>query len=296
MFKYTVIVPHYNDSKRLSRLLKSIPVERGDIQVLVVDDCSSEQIALSHVRNFFSSVTWLSTEVNKGAGAARNVGLINAEGDWLVFADSDDEFVGDAFDVFDRSIDDEVDLVYFLAGGYNDITDSESLRAERFNDLVFCVFDDESEVALSNLKQWHVVPWAKIYKRKRADGFLFDEVFVGNDVAFNVLVALSCDNIRVVPEMVYIVTKRSDSLTTIKSSENFITRVKVAATLADRIVATGHTSLQSGTGFLLESIGYGPVTLLKTLCVISRSSLRVEFSKILQLGRWKRFFYLKRQN
>ena len=41
-YKYCVVIPHYNSPKLLSRMLKSVP-EREDIQIIVVDDCSSKE-------------------------------------------------------------------------------------------------------------------------------------------------------------------------------------------------------------------------------------------------------------
>ena len=39
---YSIIIPHYNVPNLLLRCVRSIPV-REDIQVIVVDDCSSYQ-------------------------------------------------------------------------------------------------------------------------------------------------------------------------------------------------------------------------------------------------------------
>lgn len=39
MYKYSIIIPHYNIPELLQRCLDSIP-ERDDVQVIVVDDNS----------------------------------------------------------------------------------------------------------------------------------------------------------------------------------------------------------------------------------------------------------------
>lgn len=92
-----------------------MPLERDDLEVIVVDDCSPDQSALDTIRERWPRVRWLSTPENSAAGVARNVGIEAAQGRWLLFADSDDKFLPNAFDTFDRVLLDEDELVYFLA-------------------------------------------------------------------------------------------------------------------------------------------------------------------------------------
>ena len=113
---YSVIIPHFNDTDRLQRLLNSIPALRDDIEILVIDDCSARNTNFFHVQSKWTSVRWMSTSKNSGAGAARNLGLMHALGEYIIFADSDDEFCPFAFDVFDYGISGQ-DVVYFLADG-----------------------------------------------------------------------------------------------------------------------------------------------------------------------------------
>ena len=40
MYKYSVVIPHYNSAELLRRMLASIP-ERDDIQIIVADDGSN---------------------------------------------------------------------------------------------------------------------------------------------------------------------------------------------------------------------------------------------------------------
>ncbi len=48
MFDYSIIIPHYNIPKLLLRCVKSIP-ERDDVQIIVVDDCSPENVDLINI-------------------------------------------------------------------------------------------------------------------------------------------------------------------------------------------------------------------------------------------------------
>ncbi len=151
---YSLIIPHFNDPVRLERLLCSIPVERADVEVIVVDDCSPDEGTLDAVRARWPRVQWLSTPENAGAGVGRNVGLDAARGRWLVFADSDDEFLPDAFETFDRVLRPDDELVYFLAEAVQEVDGTPSSRAIRANELCRGYFDEPSKANLDRLELW----------------------------------------------------------------------------------------------------------------------------------------------
>jgi len=67
MINYTVIIPHYNIPELLRRCLKSIPC-RDDVQVIVVDDCSTDEnhIILKEMDNDFGNVQFVYLEKNQG--------------------------------------------------------------------------------------------------------------------------------------------------------------------------------------------------------------------------------------
>lgn len=74
--RYSIIIPHYNIPDLLRRSLVSIP-HREDVQIIVVDDHSSEQVLteLRVIEKDLPYVQFVYSEENKGGGHARNVGL-----------------------------------------------------------------------------------------------------------------------------------------------------------------------------------------------------------------------------
>ena len=89
----SVIVPVYNTERLVGRCLRSIVGQSfEDIELLVIDDGSTdgtreviERFAAADPR-----VRCFSTN-NSGVSAARNLGLDNAEGEYILFIDADDE-------------------------------------------------------------------------------------------------------------------------------------------------------------------------------------------------------------
>lgn len=101
MIYFSVIVPVYNAEKYVENSLRSIFSQAMPIstyEVLVVDDCSTDS-TLDVVRQLQTeypvSLRILRTEENSGPGIARNLGLNEASGEWIVFMDSDDRLSPD---------------------------------------------------------------------------------------------------------------------------------------------------------------------------------------------------------
>lgn len=93
----SVIVPVYNSSKYLKECLDSILNQTLiDIEVICVDDGSTDEspLILEEYASRDSRLQILKQE-NKGAGAARNLGMTIAKGKYLSFLDSDDFFSPD---------------------------------------------------------------------------------------------------------------------------------------------------------------------------------------------------------
>ena len=103
----SVIVPVYNGEKYLDECLSNVPI--SDTEIIVVNDESSdnsEQIA----RKYTDRVINIK---HAGPVVARNVGIENANGEFIVFIDSDDVFTENAFDELTKNIVDN-DIVIGL--------------------------------------------------------------------------------------------------------------------------------------------------------------------------------------
>ncbi len=273
--KYSVVIPHREDFARLCRLLDSIPLSRMDLECLVVDDSSDNQGHLLELMPRYPGVVWGSTISPSGAGSARNVGLAMANGQFVIFADSDDEFISGAFDIFDRSIESKDELVYFLLEGVCEGDSHGSARASRLNDLCLNYYANPTPRNLGLLQIGHVNPFGKVYSKSFIDkqGLSFEETMVSNDVVFNVLGAIRASQIRVVPAPVYRVFRRSGSLTVTRDSEAYIERVRVWVRMAELMHIEGVRVRRSGLGFVVRAMSYGPKVALRVVGLVWHSGL-----------------------
>lgn len=88
----SVIIPTYNRVKLLPRALESVLAQSyQDIELLVIDDGSTDETE-QLIKNNYPQVKYLYQQ-NRGVSAARNLGISRAQGEWLAFLDSDDQWL-----------------------------------------------------------------------------------------------------------------------------------------------------------------------------------------------------------
>ncbi len=91
---YSVIVASYNRLDEIKDLLvsfESLEFDRGNFELIVVDDGSTDG-TLEFLKEYRANVSYKFNYVaqeNRGPGAARNLGMEVAQGDFFIFIDSD---------------------------------------------------------------------------------------------------------------------------------------------------------------------------------------------------------------
>lgn len=97
-YKYSIIVPYYNVENYIEECIQSLLGQYGSYEIILVDDASEDQshITAEKYETEYENVKLVKSEVNRGLGGARNLGLNCAKGEWILFVDSDD-FVAENF-------------------------------------------------------------------------------------------------------------------------------------------------------------------------------------------------------
>lgn len=114
MIKVSVIIPMYNAEDTIENTIKSIP-KRDDVEIIVIDDGSTDKSAMKVAGTMISRAgqpRQLFSKKNGGVATAINKGLELAEGEYVVFLGSDDDFYTDEFEKAMLELD-GTDLVYF---------------------------------------------------------------------------------------------------------------------------------------------------------------------------------------
>lgn len=229
-YNYTLIIPHYNIPKLLRRCLRTVP-KRDDLQVIVVDDCSTNELEeLEKVKQEYDWVEWYDTGTNGGGGKSRNIGLQHAKGKYLIFADADDYFVDDIIEIWDNAItDDSVDIFYFSIESRESNTGILSWR--HLNKI-------KSIQKLKNKKKdfdkWlrfcYTEPWGKLIRRNLILKYdiIFKERMVANDFYFSIKLGYFARKVKFIDKIGYIYTVRQNSISfnQLESPQRIINRLK----------------------------------------------------------------------
>jgi len=87
----SVVIPTWNRARLVCEAVESALSQRiGQVEVIVVDDGSTDDTANMLMRDFGSRIHLLCLPSRRGVGAARNAGIRLASGELLAFLDSDD--------------------------------------------------------------------------------------------------------------------------------------------------------------------------------------------------------------
>lgn len=180
--KISVIVPVYKVEKFLKRCVDSILAQTfTDFELLLIDDGSPDNSGKicdeyaekdKRVRVFHKE--------NAGVSSARNLGLDNARGEWIVFADSDDSFHIDTFSVFRLKMDESIDVI-------------EIPYKKEDGEIIYPSLD-KSSLYLPQLTTYYAnhffnVVWLKFYKRNLIGKKRFlEKMKIGEDAIFLLLV------------------------------------------------------------------------------------------------------------
>lgn len=182
----SIIIPVYNTQKeQFKKCIDSILAQTlKEFEVIVVNDGSDAQHTklIEEICALDSRIV-LINKLNGGVSSARNAGIKKAEGEYILFVDSDDWIDENCLEIcYEEAVKNEVDIVNF---GYVKEFGNASVEVEVYQEDRLLYNSWKQEFDPYDMRSMGMC-WMKLIKSKYVKKTMFDESLTnGEDVEFN---------------------------------------------------------------------------------------------------------------
>lgn len=223
--EFSIIIPIYNVEKYLAECLQSVLEQTySNFEAICVYDKSTDNTF--DVLNRFSvldkRIKIVISSEKKGLSNARNIGMENANGKYILFLDSDDMLDVNALQVIHNEFYEGLDMIYFGA----------KIREEKNGEIVFQDYCNHGElgtvcngremiVRMVSIGDMRMAAWLQCWKKASYEkyGLQFKIGILHEDNLFTYLGCMKAQKTRGINDKLYIYRKRDDSLTQQEQSE-----------------------------------------------------------------------------
>ena len=181
----TLILPCFNEAERLPRTLATflaeLPPRPGEVEVLVVDDGSTDETfaVASAVAAKDARVRVIRTRPNRGKGFGVRTGVLAAQGELVVFTDADGSYGPRDVERVLAALTDAPVAIGSRDAGAATGPFARRLASRQFNHAIQALLRLPFRDTQCGLKGFQRQAALEVFSRARLDGFAFDaEVLV----------------------------------------------------------------------------------------------------------------------
>lgn len=259
--KLSVIIPVYNAEKYLGECLDSVRSQTlRDIEIICVNDGSSDN-SLDLLRDYKEKDERISIieKENGGASSARNAGISAAQGEYILFLDSDDQLCEkDALEhLWEKADKGNLDVLYFDTTVF---FESEELREKNQNYISYYTRKKDypeimpgKELFISLQENWDFKPSPCLQLLRTAflrenDLSFCEHIYAHEDEVFTLKAIIRAERAAYMNRKLYSRRIRPDSLVTssdkTKSIQGCFYAVKEMMHFADKFVISDENRLR----------------------------------------------------
>lgn len=191
----SIIVPAYNAENTIKECILSVIEQKTkySYELIVVNDGSSDETE-KIVKSIENKKIVLIDQENRGFSGARNRGIDESNGKYIMFLDSDDTLVGSCIEsMMDLIIGEDADIVQGSFYSY-----VEGVGNKNYCKLSNSIITDKNKMIGSP-----GYPWAKIYKREMFNNLRFPLNVWFEDTIVCLILYRMCKKMVVTSDIVY---------------------------------------------------------------------------------------------
>ncbi|EOU1491550.1 glycosyltransferase family 2 protein [Clostridium perfringens] len=200
----SIIIPIYNVENYLKKCLDSVVNQtKKNIEIILINDGSTDNSGkiASEYSERYNNIKYIEQE-NRGLGGARNTGLKNAKGEYVLFLDSDDCLELDSCENFiENSNNKTIDIIIGKPVWFKD-----GKKGDTYLDIF------KTHKNKSNLARTVSVVTSQIIRRNLfiKNNIWFPEKRIGEDVVVSLKLSNVAKNYKIINNIVYLRTYRND--------------------------------------------------------------------------------------
>ncbi len=207
---FSFIIPCYNVALTIDRCLNSIysqGLNEADFEVICVDDASTDPNSIASLKNYKyqgcrpANLHVIRNSVNKNTGGARNTGIKESKGDYLLFLDADDYYISGSLLKLQEAKRNNNELDFIMFDCIRELADGEE-QSPYSNHNTSKIMSGR-EFFLNQIVPNEV--WVHLYKRSciKERELMFPENVYFEDVAFVIQFVSQSRKCRFVPITAY---------------------------------------------------------------------------------------------
>ncbi len=210
--KFSIVIPIYNAESTIARTIASLKeFDFTDYEVLLINDGSTDQTEAIITRLIENDPKFrLITTANQGPGLARNEGIMQAQGTYILFFDADDTPKKEVLSDYDKLLAKHPDTDLIVSSFIFRTMDGEQIISEKENLVTEHYYQSHDSFIkdmyrLMNDQLMYVV-WNKCYRRDilKQNQLLFKGYNSCEDRIFNLHYYKYCQNVLMNPKISYI--------------------------------------------------------------------------------------------
>lgn len=198
----SIIVPVYKGEKTLRRCIESLLVQTDpELEIIIAVDgppdasgVMADELAVTDNR------IHVIHQENQGVSVARNTGIAAANGEYLMFVDSDDYVEPDFCETMKKTL--EKNATDLVVCGFHHWYFGKDVKKSPKHPGTYSVVQGREILELYE-EQFMNMPWNKIFRRDLLSGEFPLGISLGEDLIFNLEYLKKCSKVSVIPDLLY---------------------------------------------------------------------------------------------
>lgn len=201
----SIIIPVYNGEKTILECLNSILIDDSvSYEVLVINDGSNDKTLeiMNTINN--RKIKIINNNFNSGVSYSRNIGIDNAQGEWLMFVDADDKLSIGWGEKVKKWMLDNFDMIAFSSD-----ESAFKIDVNDFYSISNCILGNDHRTAYLSS------PFSKLFKKQMLidNKILFDDdIMYGEDMIFVLKMTSHSNRIKIAFENIYLYRTNQSSV------------------------------------------------------------------------------------